>query len=178
MGVELGEVGRDAHGGVKSNYRPAEEIRARVTILADGSHGVLSTQFRERFGAGGNPQVYSLGIKAVVQFAGDNPFGNNRVLHTLGYPNPASVFGGGFIYSMGEKTAAVGLIMGLDWKYGDLNAPARVRALSCPPVHRKPPEGLGHDRDRRQDDPRGRLPRARSRWRCRAASSSATAPAS
>ncbi len=124
VGVELGEVGRDARGGLKSNYQPAEEIRARVTILADGSHGVLSTQFRERFGGGGNPQVFSIGIKAVVQFAGDNPFGNNRVLHTLGYPNPASVFGGGFIYSMGQKTAAVGLIMGLDWKYGDL-APQR-----------------------------------------------------
>jgi electron-transferring-flavoprotein dehydrogenase len=32
------------------------------------------------------------------------------------------VFGGGFIYSMGEKSVAVGLILGLDWKYGDLNA--------------------------------------------------------
>jgi electron-transferring-flavoprotein dehydrogenase len=120
VGVGLGEVGRDAHGGVKSNHRPAEEIRARVTILADGTHGVISTQLRERFGGGKNPQVYSLGIKAVVQFAGENPFGNNRVLHTLGYPNPQSVFGGGFMYSMGEKTVAVGLIMGLDWKYGDL----------------------------------------------------------
>jgi electron-transferring-flavoprotein dehydrogenase len=120
VGVSLGEVGRDAHGGVKPNHRPAEEIRARVTILADGSHGVLSTQLRERFGSGRNPQVYSLGIKAVVQFADGNPFGTNRVLHTLGYPNPASVFGGGFMYSMGEKTVAVGLIMGLDWKYGDL----------------------------------------------------------
>jgi electron-transferring-flavoprotein dehydrogenase len=120
VGVALGEVGRDAGGGDKSNYRPAEEIRARVTILADGTHGVLSTQFRERFGGGRSPQVHSLGIKAVVQFSGDNPFGTNRVLHTLGYPNPASIFGGGFMYSMGEKTVAVGLIMGLDWKYGDL----------------------------------------------------------
>ncbi len=42
-------------------------------------------------------------------------------MHTLGYPNPQSVFGGGFMYAMGEKTVAVGLIMGLDWKYGDLN---------------------------------------------------------
>ena len=119
-GVALTEVGQDNHGGHKPNYRPAEEVRARVTILADGSRGVLSTQFRERFGTGENPQVYSLGIKAVVQFPGDNPFGTNRVIHTLGYPNRASVFGGGFIYSLGEKTAAVGLIMGLDWKYGDL----------------------------------------------------------
>ncbi len=119
-GVRLTDVGRDSHGAEKSNFRPAEEIRARVTVLADGSHGVISTQFRERFGGGKNPQVYSLGLKAVVQFAGENSFGNNRVLHTLGYPNPASVFGGGFIYSLGAKTAAVGLILGLDWKHGDL----------------------------------------------------------
>jgi electron-transferring-flavoprotein dehydrogenase len=119
-GVGLTDVGRDNHGGEKSNFRPAEEIRARMTVLADGSHGVISTEFRERFGGGKNPQVYSLGIKAVVQFAGDNPFGNNRVLHTLGYPNPASLFGGGFMYSLGEKTAAVGLILGLDWRQGDL----------------------------------------------------------
>ena len=119
-GVGLTDVGRDSHGAEKSNFRPAEQIRARVTVLADGSHGVISTQFRERFGGGKNPQVYSVGIKAVVQFPGDNPFGNNRAIHTLGYPSPASVFGGGFIYSLGDKSAAVGLILGLDWKHGDL----------------------------------------------------------
>jgi len=120
VGVALGEVGRGNHGDEKPNFRPAEQIRARVTILADGSRGVLSTQFRQRFGAGRNPQVYSLGIKAVVQFPGEDRFGAGRVVHTLGYPNPASVFGGGFLYAMGEKTVAVGLILGLDWKAGDL----------------------------------------------------------
>ena len=120
VGVALGELGLDARGGEKANFRPAEEIRAKVTILADGSRGVLSTQLRERFGAGRNPQVYSLGIKAVVAFPGENRFGVGRVMHTLGYPNPPSVFGGGFLYAMGDKLVSVGLIMGLDWKYGDL----------------------------------------------------------
>jgi electron-transferring-flavoprotein dehydrogenase len=124
VGVRLGDVGRNARGEPKANFRPAEDIRARVTVLADGSHGVLSTQLREQFGGGRNPQVYSIGIKAVAQFPGDNPFGTNRVLHTLGYPNPAGVFGGGFMYSMGDKSVAVGLILGLDWKAGDL-APQR-----------------------------------------------------
>ena len=41
-GVGLTDVGRDNHGGEKSNFRPAEEIRARVTVLADGSRGVIS----------------------------------------------------------------------------------------------------------------------------------------
>jgi electron-transferring-flavoprotein dehydrogenase len=120
-GVRLGEVGLAADGTPKGNYLAAEEIRAPITILADGTHGVLSTQLMEQFGEGVNPQVYSLGMKAIVQFPEASPFGNNRVMHTLGYPMPPSVFGGGFLYSLGEKTVAVGLILGLDWKYGDLN---------------------------------------------------------
>ncbi len=120
-GVSLVDTGRDKDGRPQSNYLPGEQIRAAVTILADGSHGVLSTQAQELLGAPRNPQVFSLGIKAVVQFPGDNPFGANRVVHTLGQPLPPSVFGGGFMYSMDAKTVAVGLILGLDWKYGDLN---------------------------------------------------------
>ncbi|HEX7490228.1 MAG TPA: electron-transfer flavoprotein:ubiquinone oxidoreductase [Candidatus Limnocylindrales bacterium] len=120
-GVKLSDVGLDKAGEKKSNYRPGEEIRAKVTILADGTHGVISRQFTEQFGAGQNPQVYSIGVKAVVQFPGENPFGGGRVVHTLGSPAPSSVFGGGFMYSLGEKTVAVGFILGLDWKYGDLN---------------------------------------------------------
>jgi electron-transferring-flavoprotein dehydrogenase len=120
-GVRLGEVGLDADGERMSNYRPAEEIRARVTVVADGTRGVLAEQLRERFGAGANPQVYSLGIKAVMQFAHEHPFGAGRVAHFLGYPNPAGVFGGGFIYSMDANTLSVGLIAALDWKYGDLD---------------------------------------------------------
>jgi len=48
----------------------------------------------------------------------DNPFGTNRVMHTLGFPNPASVFGGGFLYSMGEQARGRRPHPGLDWKYG------------------------------------------------------------
>jgi electron-transferring-flavoprotein dehydrogenase len=120
-GVVLAELGLDGEGRPKPNHRPAEEIRARVTILADGTHGALSTQFAEAFGGGRNPQIYSLGIKALVQFAKESPFGKGRVVHTLGYPAPRRVFGGGFMYGIGSKQVAVGLILGLDWKYGDLN---------------------------------------------------------
>ena len=120
-GVRLAELGLRADGTPKGNHIPAEEIRAPITIVADGTHGVLARQFAEQFGDGVNPQVLSLGMKAIVQFPEASPFGNNRVMHTLGYPNRPSVFGGGFLYSMGEKTVAVGLILGLDWKYGDLN---------------------------------------------------------
>jgi electron-transferring-flavoprotein dehydrogenase len=132
-GVVLGELGRDAHGGAKSNHRPAEPIRARVTILADGSHGVLSTELRERFGAGRNPQVWSLGLKAVVRFPGEDRFGPGRVVHTLGDPVPASGFGGGFLYSMGDRTVAIGLILGLDWRQGDLTPQRELERFRAHP---------------------------------------------
>lgn len=140
-GVKLAELGLDKAGEQKPNYRPGEEIRAQVTILADGTHGVLSKEFADTFGVGRNPQVYSLGIKAVVQFAGENPFGANRVVHTLGYPAPSSVFGGGFIYSLGAKTAAVGLILGLDWKYGDLNPQREFERFRAHPFIEKQLKG-------------------------------------
>ena len=121
-GVRLAEVGLAHDGAPKGNHlaaggdpRPDHDPRGRHPRRhLDGSS-------RERFGGGVNPQVYSLGMKAIVQFPEASPFGNNRVMHTLGYPMPPSVFGGGFMYAMGEKTVAVGLILGLDWKYGDLN---------------------------------------------------------
>jgi electron-transferring-flavoprotein dehydrogenase len=120
-GVRLAPVGLAHDGTPKGNHLPAEEIRAAVTIVADGTHGVVSTDFSDHFGTGALPKVFSLGMKAIVQFPEQSPFGNNRVAHFLGYPLPPNVFGGGFMYSMGEKTTAVGLILGLDWKYGDLN---------------------------------------------------------
>jgi electron-transferring-flavoprotein dehydrogenase len=135
-GVRLVDAGLDAEGRPGANYLPGEDVPAAITVLADGSHGVLSSQLASRpasrlapqladseLGLDGarDPQVYGLGVKAVVQFAGTNPFGNNRVVHTLGFPTPRGVFGGGFVYSMGPKAAAVGLILGLDWRYGDLD---------------------------------------------------------
>ena len=156
-GVHLGDAGLDAEGRPGANYLPAEDVPAAVTVLADGSHGVLSSQLADRrrgsqlashpawqlasqladpergpFGAR-DPQVYGLGVKAVVQFAGTNPFGNNRVVHTLGFPTRRGIFGGGFVYSMGPKAAAVGLILGLDWRYGDLDPRVEFEAYLAHP---------------------------------------------
>jgi electron-transferring-flavoprotein dehydrogenase len=120
-GVTLVDLGLDKEGKPKSNFLSGEAVEANVTVLADGSRGVLSGQLIERVGTGKNPQVYSLGIKQLVKLSKDNAFGNNRSLHTLGFPSRPSVFGGGFLYSMGGGVVAVGLILGLDWEYQDLN---------------------------------------------------------
>ena len=132
-GIRLVDQGLDAAGDRQSNFLAGEEVRASVTVVADGSHGVLSCALAALDATPRDPQVYGLGIKAVVQFGGPNPFGTNRVLHTLGSPSPRGVFGGGFLYSLGAKQVAVGLILGLDWRYVDLDPRAEFEAFRAHP---------------------------------------------
>ncbi|MBF0254412.1 MAG: 4Fe-4S dicluster domain-containing protein, partial [Candidatus Omnitrophica bacterium] len=129
-GVKLKDAGLAADGSNKSNFLAGEEIRAERTILCDGSRGVLSAEFARLFGGGKNPQIYSIGLKKVVQWTGSPGLKPGEVVHTLGYPLPPDVFGGGFLYGLSEQTAAVGLVLGLDWRYGDLN-PQRVFEQYC-----------------------------------------------
>ena len=92
-----------------------------MTVLADGPRGVLSREYTSRVGGNRNPQVYSVGIKQIFRLPKDDHFGPNRAVHTLGFPSRPDVFGGGFFYSLGKDLLAAGLILGLDWRYADLN---------------------------------------------------------
>jgi electron-transferring-flavoprotein dehydrogenase len=120
-GVKLVDQGLDKERKPKSNYQEGETVLAKVTVLADGCRGVLSREYASRLGGQENPQVYSVGIKQIFRLPKGNHFGPNRAVHTLGFPNRPDVFGGGFFYSLGEDLLAAGLILGLDWRYTDLN---------------------------------------------------------
>lgn len=132
-GVKLVDLGLDRRGQPKTNYLAGEEIRARATLICDGSRGVLSGQWVQTFGEGKNPQVYSIGVKQLIKLPKDNAFGNNRALHSLGFPSRPNVFGGGFFYSMGSDIVAAGLILGLDWRYEDLNPQQELEILKTHP---------------------------------------------
>lgn len=133
-GVTLLELGVDREGRRRANYLPAETLRAKVVVLADGSFGPLSTQaIKELNLAGKNPQVYSLGVKQLIKLPKGNRFGPNRVLHTIGYPNRWDVFGGGFLYDMGQEVLSLGLVIGLDWRYHDLNPQQELELLKSHP---------------------------------------------
>jgi len=113
-GVVTGDKGVSAAGGRKPNYEPGMEIRAKVTVLCDGSRGNLTKQLVQRFGtAGDNPQVYELGVKETweVPGAGEQV---GRVVHTAGWPLPRDVFGGSFLYYVGGDMVTLGLVVGLD----------------------------------------------------------------
>src|SRR5881397_1514431 len=61
VGVRTGDKGIDKHGGKKGNFEPGIDIRAKITILAEGSRGSLTKQLVKTFNLdrGRNPQVYA-----------------------------------------------------------------------------------------------------------------------
>jgi len=122
-GVKLGDKGLDKERRPLSNYVPGEVIKAEVTVLGEGSAGLLAEGVVKQFklDAKRNPQIYSMGVKEIIKLPEKNAFGANRVAHFLGFPFPSDVYGAGSIYSMRDNLVAVALVMALDWRYADLN---------------------------------------------------------
>jgi electron-transferring-flavoprotein dehydrogenase len=125
-GVKLGDKGLDKERKKQSNYVPGDVLEARVTVFGEGSLGQLSEELVRRFDLGKerNPPIHSVGVKETIRLPEANNFGPNRVVHTIGFPNKVlapDIFGGGTLYSLGENTVAVALILALDWRYCNLS---------------------------------------------------------
>ncbi|HLB28186.1 MAG TPA: NAD(P)/FAD-dependent oxidoreductase, partial [Dehalococcoidales bacterium] len=126
-GVRLGDKGLDKEGHKESNYLAGDTIEAKVTVFGEGSLGQLTEGLVKMgvLGKAKNPPSHAIGVKELIRLPAEkNNFGANRLVHTFGFPNkkfPADVYGGGAMYSMGENVAAVSLLLGLDWRYADLN---------------------------------------------------------
>ncbi len=117
LGVRTGDRGIDRSGNRRPNYEPGIDIRAKVTVLAEGPRGTLTKVLvdRLRLDRGRQPQVYSIGIKEVWECPkGSLPPG--RVIHTMGFPLDRETFGGAFIYHMAEDLLDIGLVVGLDYR--------------------------------------------------------------
>jgi len=116
VGVRTGDRGIGRHGEVKSNFEPGVDVRAKVTILADGVRGNLTKALVRRLGLaeGRAPQQYAIGIKELWEVPNDRvPAGT--VIHTMGYPMRMEEFGGGFLYGMPGGLVSVGFVSGLDY---------------------------------------------------------------
>ncbi len=131
VGVRTTAAGLDRHGEPGGGYMPPTDLSARVTVLAEGTRGPLTGAWleRERIGSQ-NPQIYALGVKELWRVS--RPV--EAVVHTLGWPLPRDAFGGSFLYPMGADLAALGLVVGLDAPYVDLDVHAWLQALKRHPL--------------------------------------------
>ena len=117
VGVRTGDRGVDRHGERRPTFEPGVDIRARVTVLADGVRGNLTKTLIRRLDldAGRSPQSYAIGIKELWDVDPDRlPAGS--VIHTMGHPLRFEEFGGGFIYALPEGRLSVGFVAGLDYR--------------------------------------------------------------
>lgn len=128
-GVKLIDQGLNKKGHPERNYLPGETIHAETIIIAEGCDGLLAEKFIAKAGlCRESKQLYSVGVKELIRVSDEQykKFGSGRVVHAMGYPiwtpvlGPA-MFGGGIMYPMGDNHIAVGMIVGLDFKYCDFN---------------------------------------------------------
>lgn len=117
VGVRTGDKGVNRQGQPKPNFQPGYDLRAKITIFAEGPHGSLAKQLTHRLGLhqGANPQTYALGLKELWEV----PAGRvkqGQVIHTAGWPLNSKQFGGGFIYAASGTRLFLGLVVGLDYE--------------------------------------------------------------
>ncbi len=142
IGVRTGGKGIDKQGNRKPNFEPGIDIRAKITILAEGARGSLTKQLVKRFNLdrGRNPQVYAIGVKEVWDVPKENAAGG-RVIHTMGWPLRNEEFGGGFIYNMAEGRVSIGFVVGLDYLDPRLDPHERFQQFKTHPYIRSILEG-------------------------------------
>jgi electron-transferring-flavoprotein dehydrogenase len=140
--VRTADRGRGRNGEPLQNFEAGSDITARVTILAEGTQGHLTTAALQRFGLqGANPQVWALGVKEVWRV----PRPLRRVIHTLGWPLRSGgkyrEFGGSFIYPLGDDMVTLGMVVGLDYRDPSVSVHDLLQQLKTHPRIRSIVEG-------------------------------------
>ena len=127
VGARTGAKGLDKDGGRKSNYLAPEDIRAKVTVLAEGACGILTEKLiAEKNLQGTRPQTYALAIKELIEVpAGTQTAG--EVMHTFGWPSDFHTYGGGFVYHVSETQVMVGYAYALDYARAEIDPFALFR---------------------------------------------------
>ncbi|AXK70904.1 electron transfer flavoprotein-ubiquinone oxidoreductase [Lysobacter sp. TY2-98] len=117
IGVRIGDMGVAKDGSHKPGYTPGIDIRAKVTVLAEGARGHLTKRLVKQFklDEGHDPQTYSIGIKELWQVP-EQRVSPGKIVHTLGWPADNSIYGGSFLYHLDKGRIAIGYVSGLDYK--------------------------------------------------------------
>jgi electron-transferring-flavoprotein dehydrogenase len=123
VGVRSGDKGRGKDGEPLGNFEPGTDIKARVTVLAEGCWGHLTGAAIKEFnlGDGREPQVWELGVKEIWKV----PKPLDRVIHTIGpwplkVPSKYGHVGGTWLYPMkdektGDDLVSIGFVVDLDY---------------------------------------------------------------
>ncbi len=116
-GVQTRDAGLGKHGEKKPQFQAGMNIKAKVTVFAEGTRGSLAKGLIARLGLdqGKNHQLYETGIKEIWRIPEARAKElTGSVIHTLGAPLGTSGYGGGWIYGLSESRLSIGYVVGLD----------------------------------------------------------------
>jgi electron-transferring-flavoprotein dehydrogenase len=137
-GLRTTPSGLDRDRQPTADYGEATDLTARVTVIAEGTRGLLSQGWREwQQVRSPNPQIFALGVKEVWRT--QKPL--DSVIHTLGWPLPDDAFGGSFMYPLGPEQIALGLVVGLDYHDAFLDVHQLLQRMKLHPLFRSYLEG-------------------------------------
>ncbi|MCL6566779.1 MAG: electron transfer flavoprotein-ubiquinone oxidoreductase [Acidobacteriia bacterium] len=140
-GVITEDKGVDKNGRPKANYTPGYELRARVTVLAEGPRGSLTKTLVRRYGLDGlNPQVYGLGIKELWEVPAGR-ISPGFVAHTMGWPLGTRIYGGGWIYGLQQNRISLGLVVALEYPDPQFDPHEAFQKFKTHPLVRRLLEG-------------------------------------
>ncbi len=134
VGVKTTASGLNKKGEPTAQHTPSTYITSKITVLAEGSRGLLTQGYRAWQNITSPcPQVYALGVKEIWRTKDTLPF----VAHTLGHPLSTENFGGSFMYPMGENMLALGLVAGLDHSKGSQDIHFLLQKMKQHPFFQK-----------------------------------------
>ena len=115
-GVRTDDKGVDKQNQPKSNFEPGYDLKAKVTILAEGTRGSLTKQLISRFelAKDRNPQTYGVGVKELWEVPSGR-IAPGEVIYTMGWPLTTKEYGGAWIYGSNDNLVSLGFVTGLDY---------------------------------------------------------------
>lgn len=110
VGVQLLDQGVDKQGKPEAAYMPGMNIKAALTVVADGPIGAVGRQLDRKFGmpSGHHTRDWAVGMKLLVELPESCKLEAGTVIHTFGYPEP-EIFG--FMYVHPDRLASLGIFV-------------------------------------------------------------------
>jgi electron-transferring-flavoprotein dehydrogenase len=116
IGVQTDDKGVDKQNQPKSNFEPGYDLKAKVTILAEGTRGSLTKELVNKFNLAKdrNPQTYGVGVKELWEVPSGR-IAPGEVIYTMGWPLTTKEYGGAWIYGSKDNLVSLGFVTGLDY---------------------------------------------------------------
>ncbi|MGH9521926.1 MAG: 4Fe-4S dicluster domain-containing protein [Terriglobales bacterium] len=115
-GVETEDKGIDKSGQPKANFEPGYDLKAKITVLAEGTRGSLTKQLIGKFqlDKDRNPQTYGCGVKELWEVP-SGKIAAGEVIYTMGWPLTSQEYGWAWIYGGKNNVVSLGFVTGLDY---------------------------------------------------------------